>query len=60
VRILVLSGTLALITYFIHGALNNFLDTDKLSLPFWSVFALIVMLNVLTECPENDQKILQQ
>lgn len=60
VRILVLSGTLALITYFIHGALNNFLDTDKLSLPFWSVFALIVMLNVLTECPENEQKILQQ
>jgi hypothetical protein len=38
--------TLALITYFVHGTLNNFLDTDKLSLPFWGAFAVIMMLNV--------------
>lgn len=60
-RILVLSATLSLITYFIHGALNNFLDTDKLALPFWSAFALIVMLNVLTEHPQDEKdKILTQ
>ena len=25
--------------------MNNFLDTDKLALPYWGLFALIVVLN---------------
>ena len=45
IRILALSATLALLTYYIHGIMNNFLDTDKLSLPFWGLFALIVVLD---------------
>ena len=45
VRRLALTATIALITYFIHGAMNNFLDTDKLALPYWGLFALIVVLN---------------
>ena len=45
VRRLSLTATLALITYFIHGTMNNFLDTDKLALPYWGLFALIVVLN---------------
>ena len=45
VRRLSLTATIALITYFIHGTMNNFLDTDKLSLPYWGLFALIVVLN---------------
>ena len=48
-RRLSLAATLSLLTYFIHGAMNNFLDTDKLSLPFWSLFALIVALSIETE-----------
>lgn len=44
-KLLCLMMTLALITYFVHGALNNFLDTDKLSLPFWGAFAVIVVIN---------------
>ncbi len=47
VRRLSLAATLSLITYYIHGTMNNFLDTDKLSLPFWGLFALIVVLNTL-------------
>lgn len=47
VRIISLSASLALITYYIHGVLNNFLDTDKLSLPFWGCFAIITVLNCL-------------
>jgi O-antigen ligase len=39
--IALLSG---LFTYFIHGFLNNFLDTDKLSAPFWLSIAAIVVL----------------
>lgn len=47
VRRLSLAATLSLITYYIHGTMNNFLDTDKLSLPFWGLFAIIVVLNTL-------------
>ncbi len=43
-RIVVLSLMIGLITYFVHGILNNFLDTDKLSLPYWAAFAAIVVL----------------
>jgi Lipid A core - O-antigen ligase and related enzymes len=44
-RSLALCMTLALVTYFIHGFLNNFLDTDKLSLPFWAAFAVIAVVS---------------
>lgn len=45
-RILLLSATLGLITYYVHGALNNFLDTDKASCLFWGYTAMIVALDV--------------
>lgn len=38
--------TLGLITYFVHGALNNFLDTDKASAPFWGFIAALVILDI--------------
>lgn len=42
-----LSGAfLGLVTYYIHGALNNFLDTDKASVPFWAFTAMIVLFDV--------------
>jgi putative inorganic carbon (hco3(-)) transporter len=37
---------LGLITYFIHGFLNNFLDTDKLAVPFWSFMCILVYYNL--------------
>ncbi|MBI48927.1 MAG: hypothetical protein CL850_01375 [Crocinitomicaceae bacterium] len=37
---------LGLMTYFIHGILNNFLDTDKASAPFWGFIALLVVLDL--------------
>ena len=45
-RMLILSALLGLITYFVHGFLNNFLDTDKAAVPFWGFVALIVMLDI--------------
>jgi len=45
-KILVASATLGLITYYIHGALNDFLDTDKASALFWGYTAMIVSLDV--------------
>jgi hypothetical protein len=37
---------IALLTYYIHGLMNNFLDTDKLSALFWGFTAMIVALDV--------------
>ncbi len=46
VRYLALMALLGLITYFTHGFLNNFLDTDKLSVPFWGFIAVLVALDI--------------
>ncbi len=43
---LILAATTGLATYYIHGFLNNFLDTDKLSVPFWGFTAMIVALDL--------------
>ena len=45
-KVLVLGATLAFFSYFIHGFLNNFLDTDKLAVPVWSLAALIATVDV--------------
>ncbi|MFN6378870.1 MAG: O-antigen ligase family protein [Flavobacteriales bacterium] len=42
IRIVVLSAYLGLMTYYIHGILNNYLDTDKASIPFWGFTAILV------------------
>jgi len=46
VRLLALITLLALVTYFTHGMLNNFLDTDKASVPVWGFLAMIVALDL--------------
>ena len=45
-KILVLAATLAIISYFTHGVLNNFLDTDKLAIPVWSCLAIITVIDI--------------
>jgi putative inorganic carbon (HCO3(-)) transporter len=45
-RILCIGIFLGLMTYFVHGFLNNFLDTDKLSLPFWAFLAALVCFDI--------------
>lgn len=47
-KTLVMSALLGLITYLIHGIMNNFLDTDKLSVPFWGFTAIIVAIDIFT------------
>lgn len=46
VKILTIGLFLGLMTYFVHGFLNNFLDTDKLSLPFWGFLAALVSIDL--------------
>ena len=45
-KILTLSVTLGLITYYIHGFLNNFLDSDKASVPVWGFIAVLVAIDI--------------
>ncbi len=42
----VMGAFLGLVTYFLHGFLNNFLDTDKASAPFWGFTAIIVAIDL--------------
>lgn len=54
VRSIVFFTILAFTSYIINGTLNNFLDTDKASVPFWSFIAIIVAIDL------NWEKMLQK
>lgn len=41
-----LAVLIGLFTYYFHGVLNDFLDTDKASVPFWGYTALIVAVDI--------------
>jgi len=58
IKFLSMMSLLGLVTYFAHGFLNNFLDTDKLSVPFWGFIAILTALDVyhLTDS-EKEHKI---
>ena len=45
-KLILLLITLGLVTYFVHGILNNYLDTDKATVPVWGFTAMIVMLDL--------------
>jgi len=45
-RSVVLVTLLGFVTYIVHGALNDFLDTDKASVPFWGFIAMLVAIDV--------------
>ena len=52
----VLAALIGLTTYYIHGFLNNFLDTDKLSVPFWGFTAMIVAIDLYSRRENQIQK----
>ncbi|MEI8112960.1 MAG: O-antigen ligase family protein [Bacteroidia bacterium] len=47
-KTIVMSALLGLVTYVVHGTMNNFLDSDKLSVPFWGFIAIIVTIDIQT------------
>jgi putative inorganic carbon (hco3(-)) transporter len=55
-RGIILTAIISLITYYIHGFLNNFLDTDKLSVPFWGFTAMIVAIDIYSRKHQNSQQ----
>jgi hypothetical protein len=48
-----------LVTYAIHGALNNFLDTDKISALFWGMIAAIAATDIRLKQKIQDRKLSQ-
>jgi putative inorganic carbon (hco3(-)) transporter len=53
---IVLAAFIGLVTYYIHGFLNNFLDTDKISVPFWGFTAMIVAIDIYSRNQIRSQK----
>lgn len=46
---------LALITYYLHAFLNDFLDMDKIASLFWGFTAMIVMLDIQDKKQESHE-----
>jgi len=46
VKLLTFIALLSLITYYTHGFLNNFLDSDKASVAVWGFMAMLVAIDV--------------
>ena len=42
---LTLMVILALVTYFSHGILNNYLDTDKAAIPVWGLISIFITIS---------------
>lgn len=46
IRIFSLALLVGLVSYYLHGVLNNFLDTDKISALFWGFTAMLVAMDI--------------
>lgn len=54
VRIFSLGILIGLVTYYVHGILNNFLDTDKASALFWGYTAMLVAMDIFHKEDPDD------
>jgi len=46
IKVISLGILIGLISYYVHGFLNNFLDSDKASVPVWGFMAILVSLDL--------------
>ncbi len=46
VRYMALAIMLALITYYVHGVMNNYSETDKIAILWWGGFAMLTALDL--------------
>ena len=56
-RRLLMAAFLGLVTYYLHAVLNNFLDLDKASVPFWAFTAMVVMLDLRHPAPQRKRQV---
>jgi putative inorganic carbon (HCO3(-)) transporter len=56
IRIFSMAVLVGLVSYYLHGLLNNFLDTDKISVLFWGFTAMLVAMDIYhRDLPEEDE-----
>jgi putative inorganic carbon (hco3(-)) transporter len=48
-RTIALAVVLGLITYYVHGVLNSYIDYDKIAVPLWGFCAILVALERIDE-----------
>lgn len=51
-KIIAMATLMGLISYWVHGFLNNFLEMDKAACPVWGFSALLVVLETYFNTPE--------
>jgi len=57
IRFFSLGVLIGLVTYYIHGIMNNFLDTDKASALFWGFTAMLVAMDLFhSDTTDEDLK----
>jgi O-antigen ligase len=54
-RIIALAITLGLITYYVHGVLNSYIDYDKIAVPLWGFLAILVALEKIDQKPTENE-----
>jgi putative inorganic carbon (HCO3(-)) transporter len=52
-RLLMTATFLGLVTYYVHGLLNNYLDLDKASVPVWAFTAVLVLIDLAHPAEEK-------
>ena len=55
-KLIALAVLMALVSYFTHGFLNNFLDSDKAAIPVWFFVAVLVVLDLKLKDPSSPDK----
>ena len=53
IKLMAMATMLGLITYFVHGALNDYLDQDKAAVPVFAFMAIIAALDIYYQRNEN-------
>ncbi len=57
IKIFSIAVLIGLTSYYFHGLLNNFLDTDKISVLFWGYTAMLVAMDIYhKDTPENNSE----
>lgn len=60
VRLISLLLLIGLMSYFAHGLLNNFLDTDKASVPFWGFIGILVSMDIYHSNRKKEKEKIQE
>lgn len=56
-RTIALAVILGLITYYVHGVLNSYIDYDKIAVPLWGFLAILVALEKIDQkAAENENE----